>query len=62
VADGVDASVEAVETVSDRAIVDLIGSHPQLEQLPASNDPMLRFSQHRDPTFDRRTFDGYMPY
>jgi hypothetical protein len=62
VADGVDASVAAVKPVGAGAKLDLVGRHPELEQLPASNDPMLRLRQHRDPMFDRRTFGGYIAH
>ena len=46
---GVDARVKRVETSSPQAVPDRVAAEPDLQQLPATHDPVLASRQPRHP-------------
>jgi hypothetical protein len=62
VAHCVDTTVNAMEPAASHPVLDLIAAHPQEQQLPPRDDPMLLFRERSHPRVDRGDLCGYLPY
>jgi hypothetical protein len=51
-----------MEPAASHPVLDLIAAHPQEQQLPPRDDPMLLFRESSHPRVDRGDLCGYLPY
>jgi hypothetical protein len=54
--------MDLMELATGDAILHLIATHPQRQQLPSRDDPVLPSREHSHGGVDRRTLCGYLPY
>jgi hypothetical protein len=54
--------MDLMELAAGDAILNLIATHPQHQQLPSRDDPVLPSREQGHRGVDRRSLCGYMPY
>lgn len=61
VTDCIDATLDATKKPTRNPVRDRPASHPQAQELPATDDPMLRLGKVSDPTIERTRGTLCMP-
>jgi hypothetical protein len=54
--------MDLMELAASHAILNLIAAHPQRQQLPSRDDPVLPSCEQSHGGVDRRSLCGYLPY